>query len=267
MEARSRPGGMRRSGCTSPTTSGSACIVRTRTSPPTNAGTSRRRRPEDYPLFLTYPYLNLYRRQVIKQADLVLALFLRGDAFTAEEKRRDFEYYEALTVRDSSLSACIQSVVAAEVGHLDLAYDYLAEAALMDLRDLDHDVLDGVHVASLGGALLAVLAGFGGMRDWDGQVSFAPRLPRASSECASGSACVAGACAWRSLPTRPPTRCARRIASSRSHTGGSGSSLRPGASASERSRPHRACRRRSQPAGRAPLRRGDAERGQQDERT
>jgi alpha,alpha-trehalose phosphorylase len=134
--------------------------------------------PEEYPLLLHHPYLNLYRRQVVKQADLVLALFLRGDAFTAEEKRRDFEYYEALTVRDSSLSACIQSVVAAEVGHLDLAYDYLAEAALMDLHDLDHDVFDGVHVASLGGALLAALAGLGGMRDWDGQVSFAPRLPR-----------------------------------------------------------------------------------------
>ena len=133
---------------------------------------------EDYPLLLTHPYLNLYRRQVVKQADLVLALFRRGDAFTAEEKRRDFEYYEALTVRDSSLSACIQSIVAAEVGHLDLAYDYLAEAALMDLRDLDHDLFDGVHVASQGGALLAARAGFGGMRDWDGEVSFAPRLPR-----------------------------------------------------------------------------------------
>jgi alpha,alpha-trehalose phosphorylase len=131
----------------------------------------------DYPLLLTNPYLTLYRRQVVKQADLVLALFRRGDAFTAEEKRRDFEYYEALTVRDSSLSACIQSVVAAEVGHLDLAYDYLAEAALIDLRNLDHDVLDGVHVASQGGALLAAIAGFGGMRDWDGEVSFAPRLP------------------------------------------------------------------------------------------
>ncbi len=114
---------------------------------------------------------------MVKQADLVLALFRRGDAFTAEEKRRDFEYYEALTVRDSSLSACIQSVVAAEVGHLDLAYDYLAEAALIDLRDLDHNVRDGVHVASQGGALVAAIAGFGGMRDWDGEVSFAPRLP------------------------------------------------------------------------------------------
>jgi alpha,alpha-trehalose phosphorylase len=135
-------------------------------------------RAEEYPLLLTHPYFNLYRRQVVKQADLVLALFLRGDAFTAEEKRRDFEYYEALTVRDSSLSACIQSVVAAEVGHLDLAYDYLAEAAFVDLRDLEHNVLDGMHIASLGGALMATVAGLGGMRDSDGGVTFAPRLPQ-----------------------------------------------------------------------------------------
>ncbi|MGH2945273.1 MAG: glycoside hydrolase family 65 protein [Solirubrobacteraceae bacterium] len=133
--------------------------------------------PGQYPLLLHRPYFELYRRQVIKQADLVLALYARGDAFTAEQKRRDFEYCEQLTVRDSSLSACVQAIVAAEVGHLDLAYDYLAEAALMDLEDLEHNVLDGVHIASLGGALLAVMAGLGGMRDHGGELSFAPRLP------------------------------------------------------------------------------------------
>ena len=90
--------------------------------------------PDDYPLLLHYPYFDLYRKQVVKQADLVLALHLRGDAFTAEQKARNFDYYERCTVRDSSLSACTQAVIAAEVGHLELAYDYLAEAALMDLR-------------------------------------------------------------------------------------------------------------------------------------
>ena len=92
--------------------------------------------PDHYPLFLHYPYFDLYRKQVVKQADLVLALHLRGDAFTPEEKARDFDYYERLTVRDSSLSACTQAVVAAEVGHLGLAFDYLRETALIDLRDL-----------------------------------------------------------------------------------------------------------------------------------
>src|SRR5205807_5198180 len=106
-------------------------------------------KPDQYPLLLHFPYFDLYRMQVVKQADLVLALHLRGDAFTEEQKARDFTYYEALTVRDSSLSACTQAVVAAEVGHLDLAFDYLAEAALMDLRDLEHNTRDGLHMESL----------------------------------------------------------------------------------------------------------------------
>ncbi len=135
--------------------------------------------PEQYPLLLHFPYFDLYRKQVVKQADLVLALHLRGDAFSAEEKARNFAYYEGLTVRDSSLSASTQAVIAAEVGHLQLAYDYLGEAALMDLGDIEHNVRDGVHIAALAGAWLAVVAGFGGMRDHDGHLTFAPRLPRA----------------------------------------------------------------------------------------
>ena len=133
--------------------------------------------PEDYPLLLHYPYFDLYRKQVVKQADLVLAMHLRGDAFDAEQKARNFAYYEPLTVRDSSLSACTQAVIAAEVGHLELAYDYFAEAALMDLDDLEHNVRDGVHIASLAGAWIAAVAGFGGMRDYGGELRFAPRLP------------------------------------------------------------------------------------------
>jgi alpha,alpha-trehalose phosphorylase len=134
---------------------------------------------EQYPLMLHFPYYDLYRKQVVKQADLVLALFLRGDAFSAEEKARNFDYYEALTVRDSSLSASIQSVVAAEVGHLELAYDYLGEAALLDLGDLHHNTRDGIHLAAVAGAWLAAVAGLGGMRDHGGSLSFAPRLPQA----------------------------------------------------------------------------------------
>ena len=71
--------------------------------------------PYKYPLLLHFPYFDLYRKQVVKQADLVLALHLRGDRFTFDEKDRDFRYYEAITVRDSSLSACSQAVVAAEL--------------------------------------------------------------------------------------------------------------------------------------------------------
>ena len=134
-------------------------------------------RPDQYPLLLHFPYFQLYRKQVVKQADLVLALHICGDAFSAEEKARDFAYYEALTVRDSSLSACTQAVVAAEVGHLDLAYDYFGEAALIDLYDLAQNTRDGLHIASLAGALIAAVAGFGGLRDYGGKLSFTPRLP------------------------------------------------------------------------------------------
>jgi alpha,alpha-trehalose phosphorylase len=132
-----------------------------------------------YPLFLHYPYFDIYRKQVVKQADLVLALHLFGDAFTPEERARNFSYYEEITVRDSSLSACTQAVIAAEVGHLELAFDYAIEAALMDLDDLEHNTRDGVHMASLAGAWIAVVAGFGGMRAGRGGLRFAPRLPQA----------------------------------------------------------------------------------------
>jgi alpha,alpha-trehalose phosphorylase len=134
-------------------------------------------RPDQYPLLLHFPYFDVYRKQVVKQADLVLALHTRGDAFSDEEKARDFAYYEALTVRDSSLSACTQAVIAAEVGHLELAYDYFAETALVDLHDLAGNTHDGLHIASLAGAWTASVAGFGGMRDYQGVLSFAPRLP------------------------------------------------------------------------------------------
>jgi alpha,alpha-trehalose phosphorylase len=134
-------------------------------------------KPEEYPLLLHFPYFQLYRKQVVKQADLVMALYLRGDAFSDEQKRADFDYYEPLTVRDSSLSACIQAVVAAEVGYLGLAYDYTVEAAFIDLRDLAHNTHDGLHIASLAGTWLALIGGFGGMRDHDGELTFAPRLP------------------------------------------------------------------------------------------
>jgi alpha,alpha-trehalose phosphorylase len=139
--------------------------------------------PEHYPLLLHVPYFDLYRKQVVKQADLVLALHLRGDAFTPEQKARNFVYYEAITVRDSSLSACTQAVIAAEVGHLELAHDYLAEAALTDLDDLASNTGDGLHLASLAGAWTALVAGFGGMRA-SPALGFAPRLPTGISRLA-----------------------------------------------------------------------------------
>ncbi|MFD3520018.1 glycoside hydrolase family 65 protein [Streptomyces sp. NPDC058653] len=134
-------------------------------------------RPDQYPILLNFPYFDIYRKQIVKQADLVLAMYKCSSFFDADHKARNFAYYEPLTVRDSSLSACCQAVMAVETGHLRLAYDYLTEAALMDLEDLEHNTRDGLHIASLAGAWMALVAGFGGMRhSWD-RLEFSPRLP------------------------------------------------------------------------------------------
>jgi len=132
-----------------------------------------------YPLLQHFPYFQLYRKQVVKQADLVLAMQVHPDAFSADQKARNFAYYEKLTVRDSSLSAASQAVMAAEVGHLQLAHDYLGEAALLDLDDTEHNVRDGLHLAALAGAWTAAVGGLGGLRGHSGMLAFAPRLPPA----------------------------------------------------------------------------------------
>ena len=130
-----------------------------------------------YPLFLHAPYVELYRSQVCKQADLVLALHWCGESFTAEQKARAVDYYEPRTVRDSSLSACTQAVMCAEVGHLELAHDYALEAALIDLRDLHRNSRQGLHMASLAGSWTALVEGFGGLRENGGALCFDPALP------------------------------------------------------------------------------------------
>ncbi|HVB02043.1 MAG TPA: glycosyl hydrolase family 65 protein, partial [Acidimicrobiales bacterium] len=132
---------------------------------------------DQYPLLLHFPYFNLYRKQVVKQADLVLAMQLCPDAFTQEEKARNFVHYEALTVRDSSLSACSQAVIAAEVGYVELAHQYLAESALIDLDDLEHNTREGLHLAACAGTWIALTGGLAGMRERKGTLSFAPHLP------------------------------------------------------------------------------------------
>jgi trehalose/maltose hydrolase-like predicted phosphorylase len=130
-----------------------------------------------YPLLLHEAYVRLYPAQVIKQADLVLAMQWQSHAFTPEQKARNVDYYERRMVRDSSLSACSQAVMCADVGHLELAHDYAYEAALIDLRDLHQNTRDGLHMASLAGAWMALVIGFGGLRDDEGIMSLDPQLP------------------------------------------------------------------------------------------
>ncbi|MEU6405089.1 glycosyl hydrolase family 65 protein [Streptomyces sp. NPDC046985] len=141
-------------------------------------------RADQYPLMLHFPYFDLYRKQVVKQADLVLAMYVCAADFDEEHVARNFAYYEPLTVRDSSLSASVQAVIAAQAGHLRLAYDYAAEAAMMDLEDLEHNTRDGLHIASLAGTWVALVAGFGGLRRRSDRLEFSPRLPEKFSRLA-----------------------------------------------------------------------------------
>lgn len=134
--------------------------------------------PRDrFPLLLNYHPLVIYRHQVIKQADVVLATLLLDHIFSAEEKRRNFEYYDPLTTGDSSLSACIQSIVAIEIGETKKAMEYARFAVLMDLADIGGNMADGCHVASMGGTWMIGVYGFAGMRDHDGRISLTRSSP------------------------------------------------------------------------------------------
>jgi alpha,alpha-trehalose phosphorylase len=130
------------------------------------------------PLLLHYHPLVIYRFQVLKQADAILALFLAGDEFTPEQKRADYEYYDPITTGDSTLSAVVEAIIAAEVGYQDRALASFMEGVFVDLADLHHNTRDGVHIASAGGVWNAIVYGFGGLRDHGGEICLDPRLPR-----------------------------------------------------------------------------------------
>ena len=136
---------------------------------------------EKFPLLLHYHPLTLYRFQVIKQADVVLPQFLLGDEFSADIKKKNFDYYDPLTTGDSSLSVSIQGIMAAEFGYLDLATKYFTYALLMDIADIGDNVDQGLHLASMGGIWMAVVYGIAGMRDYDGKLSFNPKLLKETS--------------------------------------------------------------------------------------
>ncbi len=134
--------------------------------------------PRDkYPLLLHYHPLVIYRFQVLKQPDVVLAQVLLGEKFSAADKKRNFDYYNKLTTGDSSLSPCIQGVAAAELGYTEEAYRYFSLTARMDLDDVNGNVSDGVHMAAMAGTWISLLYGFAGMRDRRGRLAFSPRLP------------------------------------------------------------------------------------------
>ena len=119
----------------------------------------------------------IYRHQVLKQADVVLAMYLRSPYFTPEQKRRNFDFYDPITTGDSSLSACVQGIVAAQVGREDLAIDYFRRALYLDICDVHHNTADGVHIANCGGVWAGIVHGFAGMVETGEVLAFAPRLP------------------------------------------------------------------------------------------
>lgn len=133
--------------------------------------------PEKYPLLIHYHPLVIYRHQVCKQADLVLTLFLLGNKFSVEEKKRNFDFYEVVTTHDSSLSTCIFSIVASEIGYYEKAYNYFMSTARMDLDDYHGNTKDGIHAANMAGTWMCLVNGFAGMRVYDNTLSFNPFLP------------------------------------------------------------------------------------------
>ena len=130
-----------------------------------------------YPLLLNFHPLVIYRHQVLKQADTVLAMFLQWQDFTAEEKQRAFDFYDPITTGDSTLSACVQGIMAAEVGYNDVALQHFTDALFIDLDNSHGNTIDGVHIASTGGIWSSLVCGFAGMRDQGDVLRFDPRLP------------------------------------------------------------------------------------------
>ncbi|MCX7951749.1 MAG: glycoside hydrolase family 65 protein [Clostridiales bacterium] len=134
--------------------------------------------PKDkYPLLLHYHPLVIYRHQVCKQADWVLALFLHSDMFSKEQKKRDYDYYEKVTTHDSSLSPCIFSIVACDIGYNQKAYDYFMKTARMDLEDHHGNTKDGIHAANMAGSWMGMVFGFGGFRVNKDKIKFNPIIP------------------------------------------------------------------------------------------
>ena len=137
---------------------------------------------EEFPLLLHYHPLHLYRHQVCKQADTVLAHFIFEDAQSIDTIRNSFRYYEKVTTHDSSLSTCIFSIVASKLGLVDKAYEYFGDSAKLDLFNTHKNTKDGIHTANMGGNFMAIVYGFGGLRIKESGIHFAPIIPSSWEE-------------------------------------------------------------------------------------
>jgi maltose phosphorylase len=136
-------------------------------------------KPEERPINQKWSWDKILRSCFIKQADVLQGMYFFNDEFTLEEKRRNFEFYEPMTVHESSLSPCIHAILAAELGMEEKAFEMYHRTARLDLDNYNNDTEDGLHITSMTGAWLTIVQGFAGMRTANETLSLAPSIPKA----------------------------------------------------------------------------------------
>jgi maltose phosphorylase len=134
---------------------------------------------EDLPLCQKWSWDRILRSCFIKQADVLQGLYFLGDRFDLETKKRNFDFYEPRTVHESSLSPCIYSIIAAEIGYEEKAYELYLRTARLDLDNYNNDTEDGLHITSMAGTWMSIVHGFGGLKVVNGVLSLNPFIPTA----------------------------------------------------------------------------------------
>ena len=134
-------------------------------------------RPEDKPLNQKWSWDRILRSCYIKQADVLQGLYFFEDQFDLATIKRNFDFYEPLTVHESSLSPCVHTILGAKIGNTEKAYEMYLRTARLDLDDYNNDTEDGLHITSMAGTWMAVVKGIGGMRVYKDTLHFEPFLP------------------------------------------------------------------------------------------
>ena len=132
---------------------------------------------EDLPLNQNWSWDRILRSCYVKQADVLQGLYFLNDKYDLKTKKRNFDFYEPKTVHESSLSPCVYSIIASEIGYKERAYELYLRTARLDLENYNNDTEDGLHITSMAGTWMAIVHGFAGMRIKDNHLSFSPYLP------------------------------------------------------------------------------------------
>ena len=131
----------------------------------------------DIPINQNWSWDRILRSCYIKQADVLQGLYFFEEDFDLDTIRRNYDFYEPLTVHESSLSPCVHAILASRLGNIEDAYKKLLRTARLDLDDINNDTEDGCHITSMAGTWMALVKGLGGMRIVDGNLVLAPSLP------------------------------------------------------------------------------------------